>query len=233
MDQVQAASLRLADAVAADVARAWDAHLSGDLSRRQFEAAIVALVARANQVGVQLADVGVTAEMVRQLRIPASPLGLRPTAVQVDPHRITDDVQRIIAAEPETVAAEDLASSRRDRLADWSRTEPLLTVASSVQVAMVERGANGWVRQTDADPCRLCVGWADGVVRSPGTRMKRHNGCACIQVPVFSTSVTSEREQVSRLSDAELAAIAAEQNPGQAVQDLIAGIQADIARPAT
>lgn len=187
MDQVQAASLRLADALGSDVANAWDAYSAGDLSRRQFEAVVVALVARANQVGVQLADIGITTEMVRQLRRPAAPLGLRPSAVQVDQRRITADIDRIIDASPITVAPEDLSASRRLRLSEWARSEPLLTVASSVQVAMARRGANGWVRQTDSDPCRLCIGWADGVVRSPGTRMKRHNGCACIQRPVFST----------------------------------------------
>lgn len=187
MDQVQAASLRLADALGADVAAAWDSFESGVLSRREFEAVVVSLVARANQAGVQLADIGVTTEMVRQTRLPASPLGLRPTAVQVDVDRMIADIDRIVTGSPETVAPEDLSASRRSRLAEWSRSEPLLTVASSVQVAMAERGASGWVRQTDADPCRLCAGWADGVVRSPGTRMKRHNGCACIQRPVFST----------------------------------------------
>lgn len=231
MDQVQAASQRLADGLANDVAAAWDSFESGGLSRREFEAVVVVLVARANQVGVQLADIGVTTEMIRQIRQPARPLGLAPTPVQVDTARIAADVDRILDATPITVSPEDLSSSRRVRLADWSRTEPLLTVASTVQVAMAERGANGWVRQTDSDPCPLCVAWADGVVRSPSTRMKRHNGCACIQRPVFGSEVSVDRESVARLFDDDLADASAAQNPGQMVQDLITGIQADIADP--
>lgn len=153
----------------------WALVEAGDLTVPRFRALGASLIAQANQAGVQLADMGLTAEVTRQLRRPTAPLGLRPTPVQVDRDRIAGGIDRIIA-EPDPKGA----------LARLGRSEPLLTVAATVQTAMVRRGATGWTRQLDNDPCKVCSGWADGVVRSTGTRMARHVGCGCIQQPVFT-----------------------------------------------
>ncbi len=52
--------------------------------------------------------------------------------------------------------------------------------------------AVGWVRKLDPDPCERCIAWwnsggtARGAspVRPYSVRMKRHNGCQCVQRPV-------------------------------------------------
>lgn len=232
MEATQSASLRLSEAVRDRIEGLWDLHETGEISLNDFRAAGVSLVAQANTAGVQLADIGLAAEVVRQLNRPASPLGLSPSRVQVDPDRISRDIARIInSVTPETVAFADVPEARRTRLGEWARTEPLLTVATATQAGMVARGAEGWIRRLDSDPCRLCIGWADGVVRAPTTRMKRHNGCGCIQQPVFGQNVSTDAEAVNaRLSTEELLEVAAEQNPGQAVQDLMADLGARIDR---
>lgn len=175
MRPTQQASVRLAERTADQVDAWWQLVSEGRMSRTEFQARAVALVAAANTAGVQLADLGVTAEVARQLRRITRPLGMRPTAAQVDRSRIANDLDRIIAR------TDDPSGDIRV----WVRSEPLLSVATAVTVAMVARGAKGWTRQLVGDNCPTCVEWADGVVRRPGTRMARHPGCDCIQSPVF------------------------------------------------
>jgi hypothetical protein len=187
VEQVQTASLRLADAVQERIARLWALQEAGEMPLGEFRARAAALIAQTNAAGVQLADIGLAAEVTRQLRRPAAPIGLAPSPVQTDQRRILADIDRILDETPLTVSPGDLPESRSTRLGAWARTEPLVTVATAVQAGMQRRGAQGWVRQVDADPCRKCSEWADGVVRHPSTPMARHNGCGCIQVPVFTT----------------------------------------------
>lgn len=153
----------------------WAAVEAGDLTLPRFRSLGASTIAQANQAGVQLADIGLTAEVTRQLRRPSSPVGLRPTPTQVDRVRIGAEIDRI-------VATQDPAPSLRS----LARSEPFLTVATAVQAGMQRRGATGWTRRLSGASCPLCTGWADGVVRSAETRMVRHHGCDCIQSPVFS-----------------------------------------------
>lgn len=182
MKQAQTASLKLAEATARRVSQLWALHLAGDLPLDEFKARSAALIATANEAGVQLADLAVATEASRQLEANIGPLGLRPTAAQTSAERITQAIDSIIAERPDV---EDLADSRDLRLQQLARSEPLLSVSTATHVAMDRHGATGWVRQLDADPCKVCLGWADGVVRSLGTAMARHHGCGCIQQPVF------------------------------------------------
>lgn len=175
MLEAQRASQRLAEATAARLTALWGLVEADDLPLSEFRALAAASVAQANAAGVQLADIAVAAEVTRQLRTPTSPLGLAPTAVQTAPERITADIDRIITRNDSPI----------DELAQWGRSEPLLTVATAVQTAMQQRDAKGWTRQLSGISCELCKGWADGVVRPPGTRMARHPGCDCIQSPQF------------------------------------------------
>lgn len=183
VERAQSASLRLSERSEEAVAAYWRAHTDGLLSVAVFRSLAIAAITEANTAGVQLADIAVTAEMVRQQRRTASPLGLRPTSVQVDRRRLDGDIDRILAEAPDV---DDLAESREARLRRLARSEPLVTVASSITTAMVARKATGWTRLLDRDPCSICRSWADGVIRSPGTRMARHLGCGCIQQPVFT-----------------------------------------------
>lgn len=148
---------------------------SGDLPLSEFRSLATAAVAQANVAGVQLADIAVAAEVTRQLGRPTEPLGLAPTSVQTASERIGADIDRIL----------DRNAAPADQLAQWGRSEPLLSTATAVQVAMQRREAKGWTRQLSGGSCPLCVGWADGIVRSSETRMVRHPGCDCIQSPQF------------------------------------------------
>ena len=182
MEQVQASSRRLADVTGRQVVALWARVESGGLSVPAFRAAAAAVVARANARGVALADLGLTAEVMRQLGRRAAPLGLRPTAVQIDQSRMRGDIGRVLERHA------DPADSPVAGLTDWARSEPLLTVATAVTAGMVARGARGWTRQLTGTSCQRCTAWADGVVRPAGTRMARHVGCDCIQQPVFSAA---------------------------------------------
>jgi hypothetical protein len=187
MRQVQTASLRLADTTAVAVLALWARVEAGSLTETRFRAEAAAMIAAANAAGVHLADLGLAAEVTRQLRRPTSPVGLQPTDVQTDQARIAAGLASVIAEHPESATTDELlAESRRARLTRLARSEPLLTVATAVQTGMVHHGASGWVRRTDQDPCKLCSGWADGAVRSAETHMARHLGCSCIQEPVFT-----------------------------------------------
>lgn len=153
----------------------WAAVEAGDLAVARFRSLGASLIAQANQAGVQLADIGLTAEITRQLGKPSSPIGLRPSAVQVDRERIGSALDGIVATQDPLPSLRSLA-----------RSEPFLTVATAVQTGMQRRGASGWTRGLSGGSCTLCTGWADGVVRPTGTRMVRHHGCDCIQLPVFA-----------------------------------------------
>lgn len=186
MEQTQIAARQLADHTGQRVAALWSLVERGELTAAEFRRLAATAVAAANARGVTLADLGVTAEVIRQLRRPTRPLALRPTAAQLDQRRIARDIDRILDKHPAIAdTPERLAESREDRLSAWAASEPLLTVATTVGIAMTRRRVGGWTRRLLGDSCPLCIGWADGVVRSPTTRMARHPGCDCIQQPQF------------------------------------------------
>lgn len=182
MRQAQTASLKLAEATAQRVSHLFTLYRTGRLSFEEFRARAAAAIASANEAGVQIADIAVAAEATRQRGEAISALGLRPTRQQTSTDRISEAIDRVIGADPDVV---DIADSRDKRLRELARSEPLLSTATATHVAMSHHGATGWVRVVDADPCKVCRGWADGVVRGVGTAMARHHGCGCIQQPVF------------------------------------------------
>lgn len=184
METAIAASLRLADRTSRSLATLWRQHETGVITTDRFVQQAAVVVAAANARGVALADLAVTAELARFLRETVAPLGLVPLEVQTDRTRIAAALERVIATDHGDTPAE-VAESRAVRVARFGRDETLLTVATSTQRALVAFGAAGWVRQTDPDPCPVCVGLADGKVRSNTIAMRRHKGCGCIQRPVW------------------------------------------------
>ena len=182
MEQAQAATLRLADRLEVRASTLLALHRSDRLTLGEFRTGVALDVARTNTAVVQLSDVAVAQEATRQRGERVRPLGLRPTAEQIDHDRIRADVDRILAERP---AVDDLAASQEARLRRLARSEPLLTAAATVHTAMERHGATGWTRLVDRDPCPVCRGWADGVTRAATVRMARHLGCGCIQQPVF------------------------------------------------
>lgn len=163
----------------------WDSVSAGSLTPDEFLAIASAAIARANAQGAALADIGLTAEVVRQVRHPARPLGLGANPLALDQARIADALRTAIADQQAEQDVEQAAAAQRNRIAQTARSEPLVTVANATQAGMRHRRAHGWVRELDLNACKVCEGWADGVVRSVDTHMARHLGCGCIQQPVF------------------------------------------------
>lgn len=176
MEQVQAASRRLADRTSAQIRSLWARVKAGEIDVVRFRVLAAAVIARANAQGVTLADLGLVAEVARQTRRAVRPLGL------TDP--VATDQERIDRVITTAITATD--SSPVEQLDRVARSEPLLTVANTVQAGMVAHGAGGWTRMLTGTSCPLCTRWADGVVRSSQIRMARHVGCDCIQAPVFT-----------------------------------------------
>lgn len=177
MEQAHRANNRLADTTANQVGTVWAQVEQGDLDLGGFRAAAPVIVARANTRGVALADLIIASEATRQLRRPVPPLGLRPTRAQVDQERMRAEIDRILDLHPDDSPASGLT--------EWARSEPLVTVATAMQLGLRLRGA-WWVRSLTGTSCPLCTGWADGRARPPTVRMGRHRGCDCLQQPVFT-----------------------------------------------
>ena len=181
MERTQATSLALADRTSAQVGALWD-RVGDGLTVPQFQRLAAQVIVQANAQGVALIDLGLTAEVLRQLGRITPPLGLRPTADQIDTERISGRIGELLDQDVKTT---DLAASQRLRLEYLAHSEPLLTVAVTMQAAMAAHGAKGWTRALDDKPCPACVSLADGVVRPTGTTMRRHPNCGCMQAPVF------------------------------------------------
>lgn len=183
MQETQTAANRLADRTAAAVTALW----ARGLPVNQFRDRASEVVARANAAGVQLADLGLSAEITRQLGHLTRPLGLRPTVVQTDTARIGRDIDRILSETPADATTHELVeASRRARFERLGKSELLLTVATTIQQGMQRRGAQGWTRGLSGTSCPQCNGWADGATRPTTVSMARHVGCDCIQIPVFT-----------------------------------------------
>lgn len=177
MQATQSATRRLAEGTRAAVLGLWALVAEGEISVDQFRTLAAAEVASANTAGVNLADIGLAAEVTRQLRRITSPIGLGAPDVAVDQARMARDIDRTIAS----------TDDPGPLLGDWAASEPYLTVANTVQAGMALHGFEGWTRGLSGASCPTCLGWADGVVRPVSVSMIRHPGCDCIQLPTFST----------------------------------------------
>ncbi len=177
----------LATATEADVARLWQLRLVAGLSESRFLRFVGLAIVRANVAATSLADLVLTALVIRHLRQPVSPLGLVPTPAQIDVERLSEAARTVLVTDVASIdTAEGLEESRARRLRRLARAEPLGTAQDSLQRAMAQRELAGWLRSTGPDPCERCRGWADGQVRAPTVAMKRHPGCTCEQVPQFT-----------------------------------------------
>lgn len=117
-----------------------------------------------------------------------------------------DRVRARVEARAERRAAQ---RARAERIA---RAEATAAAAEAFPAA-VERSSRfvGWIRKLDTNPCDRCLAWwsSGGVARGPTpvrpftVRMKRHNGCECVQQPVTeeeadARGITTEPEPVHR-----------------------------------
>lgn len=176
---------RLAARTEREIVAAYGRYERGQLSRSDFVALGSLILTRARARGVALADLTLAADVVRALRRRTSPLGLE--VPDDDAARLESSVASVLDEEIGSVTTrEQLAESRRARLARLGRDASAEAAVWAMRVGMIERGIRGWVRVTDVNPCRVCSNLADGVVRSPSVVMKRHTGCCCVQGAAFN-----------------------------------------------
>jgi hypothetical protein len=173
---------RLAARTERELQALYGRYEAGLLSKEQFVALAAALLTRARIQGVGLADLALTAEAIMQLREPTAPLGL--TVPDGDNGRLQRSVGSVLTVEVQA-EGDDFRRSIKDRLLRLARDSAAEAAVWAYGVGMQQRGAKGWVRVTDRDPCKVCQNLADGVVRSPSVVMKRHTGDMCVQSAVF------------------------------------------------
>ena len=199
--------VQLGDRADARIRALWQAHEQGRIGRDEFVDLAAVLIAQHRNRAVSAADVAVAVEIARQMGQPVTPVGL---AAADDTDRLSRSVTTVLADDVE-FDGDDLTRSRSDRLARLSRAETLKAGVVATQAAWLLQGpSDGWRRQTDRDPCPICVNWADGVVRPWTIRMARHTNCACI--PVSAPLSRPPRQQ-------------------RDLQGLMADLEADLSRP--
>lgn len=186
MSRFQQATARLGTQTEREVRALWARHEAGEIDRATFVTLAAARIARSNRRAVAMADLALATRIAQVMRRPPTTLGLLPDDREVDQPRIAKSVRTVLAEQIVTAgSATELAESRATRLGRLARAETQSTVQDATQRGMAERQLPGWTRETDPDPCPLCTGWADGVVRRPTVRMIRHVGCSCVQQPVI------------------------------------------------
>lgn len=184
MSKLRDATFRLATQTERQLTTAFDRYARGDISRSSFELVAAQLLAGARARGVALADLSLTADHMRALRRTLSPVGLMPPEDDFD--RLRGSFKSVL--DEEVDYAGDIATlrgSQRLRIQRLGRDSAAEIVPWALHLLMNERGAAGWTRETDRDPCTVCRNLADGIVRSPAVVMKRHTGCMCVQRTVF------------------------------------------------
>lgn len=163
----------------------WAAHVAGDLDQAHFIPRAAAAIARANARATVLADYSLAAALMVQLRKPVRPVGLR---IPADQDRLRDSVRTVLTDQVDYVTTPaEQASSIELRLRRLARAEPSRTAQRAMTEAMKQQPVEGWIRGLSANPCELCVSWADGEVRPPWVEMAQHATCACIQEPVAAS----------------------------------------------
>lgn len=183
---LHARTVALGGAAERDVLMLWRRHLAGEISQQRFVAASAVVLARSNARAVSLADLALTAALIRHTRDGVPPLGLLPEDHEIDQDRLAGVVGAVLAAEIVSAStAEQITTSRTARLSVTARAEPQITLQNAMTRAMTEREIPGWTREVSPGACPLCRGLA-GDVLPPTAHMVRHAGCSCVQQPVFT-----------------------------------------------
>lgn len=164
------------------VLEAWRQYGLGRITQPQFVQLAAAIIARANGAAVAVADLALSAELLRVTGATHSPVGMLPLAY--DQPRLEKGVTSLLA---DAKAGGDIT----DRLTRFARTEPL-TAANDAYSRAVSTSApvTGWVRQMDGDPCQLCRWWwREGRVWPSSYAMPHHKGCDCTQRIVVADTI--------------------------------------------
>lgn len=179
---------RLADRTEQELVAAYDRYTRGALDKESFLVLAAVVLGRARTRGINLADVTLTAGLIRALRRRDAPLGL--VLPDGDLDRLSEAAGTILGDHLANAGGgKDLGAARRARFARLGRDSAAEAAVWGMRLAMITREIPGWVRVTDANPCRVCSNLADDVVRSPNVVMKRHTGCCCVQQAVIDEGV--------------------------------------------
>ncbi len=182
-------ALRLAGSSESAVLALWSRYEAGQLDEAQFRDLAAAVIAAHNARATTLADLALAAVLSAELGKLTPALGLLQSA---------DDRPRLAAAlgtlldragslELPGAAAAERSAAERAMVVRIARSEPLDAAQVTFQRGMQRRRVPGWTRGTGPKPCPLCSSLADGTVMSPSTRMARHKGCSCYQIPTERT----------------------------------------------
>lgn len=175
---------RLASQTERNILTLYRRHLRGEITERRFVALAATVLASARAKGVSLADLVLTAAVMRALGEATAPIGITPPPE--DSERLQESVRTVLEADVDSaVTPAEQRESVTKRLARLGRDAPVEAAVWAMSVGGSERGIRGWVRETDIDPCPVCIGLADGVARPFSVLMKRHTGCACVPQPAF------------------------------------------------
>lgn len=161
------------EAKAVDLYQRWRA---GELSDREFDALLAALVAQANGRAVTIADLSLAAAVTVALGRPVPPQGLIPP---------DGDQERLTKASATLRGTDGDDTDTAGRVGRLGRSEPLTTAQTAFGVAMASSPVvAGWTRGLSGDPCELCISWAEGGRTFPANaEMATHKGCTCVAQP--------------------------------------------------
>ncbi len=160
-------------------------------------------------------DAAVLAESERADREAEAADRARQRAIEEEFYRARREARDQRRAEADAARREarrERREAQRRRAERVARGEVAEGAAETLREALAPAPeAVGWVRKLDPDPCERCVAWwksggdpkAASPVRPYSIRMKRHNGCQCVQRPVTQEEAdargwTNEREPVYR-----------------------------------
>lgn len=176
--------VRLAEDSERRVLAAYNAYLSGALSRDEAVHVIASLVAAANGQAVALADLAFAAEVMAQLGVqfPVPTQGAEPG---------TSDLDRLTKAASTVLDVAEASPVSTAIIARLARSEPLGSAANAYSDSMIRSGkTKGWVRQKSANACQLCTWWwREGRIWPAEHPFQHHKGCTCTPKPVIAEGI--------------------------------------------
>ncbi|WLP90082.1 hypothetical protein [Gordonia sp. NB41Y] len=163
------------------VLAAYNAWLSGALSRDECIQYIASAIAVSNGQADALARMAYASELMTQLGTPA------PVVSSVRP----DDLDRLTKAAGTVLDVAEASAVSQTIVARLARCEPLETAAKSYSDSMIRSGkTKGWVRQKSAKACQLCTWWwREGRVWPAEHPFQHHKGCTCTPKPVIAEGI--------------------------------------------
>ena len=136
-----------------------------------------------------LADIAVAADLTRRTGNTVPPLSLDLPEEFVGP--ITTGIDTIVSGIdwPAVREDDDEALAVIKRVQRFATAIPLDAGEAVQTEALCKRDVVLWTRGTDANPCPLCRGLADGTVLPLRAQMIRHPNCCCVRLPILDPDV--------------------------------------------